>query len=177
MPNFPETAPFDVIVVLGAAQRQDGSPGPAMERRVRYGVKCLLEGRGNYLMLSGGVTTADVSECETMASLATELGAKPGEIIHENRASRTLENAAYCAKILRHKKLSRCLLVTDGFHMPRALMTFRAFGIQVEPAPVSASWSLYTVASYVRELVARQVYPKRIKAYLEIFPENSNERE
>lgn len=176
MPNSTDPAPFDVIIVLGAAQREDGSPGPAMDRRVRHAVTCLKIGLGNYLMFSGGITKSSVSECETMVSLASELGVQSNRIIPENQSSRTLENAAFCAKILREKNLSRCLLVTDGFHMPRALMTFRAFGVDVEPCPVSAPKTVYTLVSYLRERVARWVYPRRIKKYLEEFPEMTNER-
>ena len=170
-----EHTPYDVIIVLGAAQRDDGRPGPAMERRVKYGVDRLQKGLAPWLLLSGGATTSNTAECVTMAAMAADLGVDATQILQENQSTRTLENAAYCARVLRQRQMLRCLLVTDRFHMPRAIMTFRAFGVEVEPAPVIAPWSFYTVASYLRERVARHVYPKRIKAYLEQFPESDHD--
>lgn len=150
----------------GAAQRADGLPGPALRRRVTEAVRQLQAGAAPLVLFSGGITRAAVPECETMARLARELGVDDSQILCEDRSRRTLDNADYCADLLAQRNLRRCLLVTDRFHMPRALMTFRAFGVQVEPAPVAAPWTVYTLLSYLRERVARWVYPRRIETRL-----------
>ena len=167
MPSLSEERTFDVIIVLGAAQNKDGSPGPAMERRVRHGVKLLQEGNGKCLLVSGGCTQLATPECETMAELAIELGATKAQLLLENKSKRTLENAACCLEIIAVKGFKKLLLVTDDFHMPRALATFQAFGLEVTPAPVPVSLTPITLISIARELIARLVYPGRVRQYLD----------
>ena len=60
----------------------------------------------------------------------------------------------------------RALLVTDRFHMPRALYTFRAFGIDVMPEPNPVPLSFTTMVSVMRESIARLVYPGTIRRFL-----------
>lgn len=155
----------DVIIVLGAAQKPDGAPGPAMERRVRRGVELYHEGKAPRLLMSGGITAFREPESQTMAALASEMGVNPDHVLQENRSRRTLDNAHFCAKILKTRGFRRCILVTDDFHMARALTTFQSFGVAPESYPVRTGWTFYTAVSYVRELVARSVNSRRIHAY------------
>ena len=62
-----EPLPFDAILVLGAAQLLDGSPGPAIERRVRHAVACYRDGMALRLVMVGGCTATAVPEAETMS--------------------------------------------------------------------------------------------------------------
>jgi len=158
--------PFDVIIVLGATQNPDGSAGPAMARRVRHAVRRHLEGRAACVMMAGGCTTQSIPESRTMADLAVSEGLDAGNVVEENRSTRTLENAIECRKIMNAKGWRKALLVTDGFHMPRALYTFRALGIDVTPDPNPVPLSFKSTLSVVRETVARMVYPHTVRRYL-----------
>src|SRR5258707_817729 len=53
----------------------------------------------------------------------------------EDRAANTAENATYSAAILKNAGVSSVVLVTDAYHMPRALALFRATGLATIPAP------------------------------------------
>lgn len=166
MLNLNERPLREVIIVLGAAQKKNGQPGPAMQRRVAHAARLMKADPSPTLLLSGGCTVSEIAEAETMKRLALSLQVPETRIICEPRSRTTLENAANCADLLRGNRLASCLLVTDSFHMPRALMTFRAFGIEVQPEPVTARWTAATIISYLRELAARLVYPVRIRKYL-----------
>jgi uncharacterized SAM-binding protein YcdF (DUF218 family) len=48
----------------------------------------------------------------------------------------TADNAAMTARELLADNVSHILLVTQAFHMPRAMSAFEANGLQVTPAPV-----------------------------------------
>ena len=157
---------FDVIIVLGAAQNPDGTAGPAMTRRVRHAIRCFAEGKAAVILMAGGRTICDVPECVTMAELAQSEGLPPEVICQEPFSTRTLENAIECKKNLTEKGWASALLVTDGFHMPRSLYTFRAFGMNVSGDAVALSPTLYTMLAIVRETVARLFYPGKIKKYL-----------
>ena len=157
---------FDVIIVLGAAQSSDGAAGPAMARRVRHGVKCHAQSKAPVVLMTGGRTTSETPECETMAELAQSEGL-PSEVIYQEPFStRTLENAIECKKIMIKKGWQTALLVTDDFHMPRSLYTFRSLGIDVAGNAVPFSPTPYTLLAIMRETVARLFYPGTIKRYL-----------
>jgi len=156
----------DVIVVLGAAQNPDGTPGPAIARRVRHAAQAWRAGRAPLIMLCGGPTAIATSEAETMAEVARAAGVAGEALLLEEVSTRTLENAEQCRRVMNENGLSRALLVTDWFHMPRALYTFRAFAIEVTPDPVPTSWSAAVIASVFREWVARIDYRWRVPRYL-----------
>jgi uncharacterized SAM-binding protein YcdF (DUF218 family) len=50
----------------------------------------------------------------------------------------TSEDALHSAALLKPKPRERWLLVTEAFHMPRAVGCFRVAGFQVEPYPVAS---------------------------------------
>ena len=54
----------------------------------------------------------------------------------EEQSSNTLANARQTAALLKEAGLSRILLVTHAWHMPRAKACFDAQGLEVVPAPM-----------------------------------------
>jgi uncharacterized SAM-binding protein YcdF (DUF218 family) len=54
----------------------------------------------------------------------------------ERRSRNTAENATFSRELIDPKPGERWLLVTSGFHMPRAVGTFRKAGFSVEAYPV-----------------------------------------
>ena len=59
-----------------------------------------------------------------------------GNLIIEEQAQNTFENALYTRSVLEPQDGACCLLITSAVHMPRALGVFRAAGIPVAPWPV-----------------------------------------
>lgn len=147
---------FDAAFVLGAMVRPDGSPSPAMARRVAHGVRLAAEGRVEHLVMSGAAVGYPVPEARIMADLAMAAGLGPERVILEEQAPNTIGNARYCKALAEQRGWRRMLLVTDAFHMPRALYAFRRLGLRVRPAPAwprsrpSWAWCM----AWLRELVA-----------------------
>jgi uncharacterized SAM-binding protein YcdF (DUF218 family) len=54
----------------------------------------------------------------------------------ETGANTTWQNAEFSAKILKREGIGTVLLVTHAWHMRRALIAFRAAGIDALPAPL-----------------------------------------
>ena len=133
-PNVPPNGPgnawrFDAIVVLGAAVWPGGAPSPALARRVGHAVRLFSAGAAPLLVMTGGLGRHPPAEAALMAALAARAGVEPGRILLEDRAATTFESARNCAALLRDRGLRRVLLVTDGFHLRRSLLIFRAFGV------------------------------------------------
>ncbi len=143
---------FDVIVVLGAAVGAGGGPSAALRRRVAEGVRRLEAGAAPVLLLSGGKgggTGGGVpAEAEVMRDLALAAGVAAGlaaglaagvaveRLVLETESRSTLENARCSARIMRARGWTKALVVTDAVHLPRALMAFRALGIDAKGAAV-----------------------------------------
>ena len=115
-----------------------------MRRRVAEGVRCLEAGAAPVLLLSGGKGGGKggggPSEAEVMRDLAlaagVAAGAPEGRLVLETESRSTLENARCSARIMRARGWTKALVVTDAVHLPRALMAFRALGIEAKGAAV-----------------------------------------
>lgn len=55
----------------------------------------------------------------------------------EKRSRTTAENAQFSAAILADEGIEHVLLVTEGYHMPRAVYSFEKAGLEVTAAPTS----------------------------------------
>ncbi len=127
---------FDVIVVLGAAVGAGGGPSAALNRRVAEGVRRLEAGAARVLLLSGGKGGGVPSEAEVMRDLALAAGVVEERLVLETESRSTLENARCSARIMRARGWTKALVVTDAVHLPRALLAFRALGIEAKGAAV-----------------------------------------
>ena len=156
---------FDVIIVLGAAQMLDGTPGPVIERRVAAGAKLWHEKKAPCILLSGGSTVSETPEARVMAEVAKRAGVADDAITMEEGSTRTLENAVFSIEIMRARGWKRALLVTDDFHMARAVYCVMAMRMQVSPAPVRNQLDKTIFFCWCREIIGRFIYPRQIRAY------------
>lgn len=158
---------YDVAIILGARLRPDGSPSPALARRVRHGVALARAGQAGALLMTGGATGGLAPEAQVMRDLALASGL-PAERVHvEERARNTIENALFSAPLIRQAGWRRLLVVTDSFHRPRAAYIFRRFGLEVAVAGVrpeqpSGQWWL----AHLREAAALPWTMLRVEACL-----------
>lgn len=92
--------------------------------------RIIYSGASNRLVLGGAI------EVDAAASLLEGLGVPRGRIITEGKARNTVENAVFSKVLANPKPGERWLLVTSGYHMPRAVGVFRKIGFTIEPYPV-----------------------------------------
>ncbi|MFO1146288.1 MAG: YdcF family protein [Rhodospirillales bacterium] len=137
------------MLVLGAATAAPGVPGPALRRRLEHGVGVFFRRDARYLLVSGGIVGPPPAEAHVMGEMAVALGIDPGAIVIEDQARNTFENAVYAGRIIRRRGWRQVVLVTDGFHVPRARYVFSRLGltVAVDGVPRSATTSR---ASWVR---------------------------
>ena len=121
---------YDVIVVLGAAVWPGGQPSPTLQRRVMHAVDLMQQGYAVYLLVTGGMGHYPPTEAEVMQRLAVAHGISSQCVLREEQATSTFESALLCCDILRQHGWSRVLLVTDRYHLPRALLAFHSCGIR-----------------------------------------------
>jgi uncharacterized SAM-binding protein YcdF (DUF218 family) len=128
------------IVVLGggryrAAPEYGGdTASEATLARLRYAAKLRRE-TGLPILVTGGTPDGTgSSEAEAMRRvLVDELGVPVRWV--EGASINTRENARHSAVLLAGDGVTRILLVTHAWHMPRAVRAFEATGLAVLPAP------------------------------------------
>lgn len=84
------------IVVLGCPARAGGVPSPALERRIRGGVRLYERGLASVIVMSGGPGPHGV-EAHVMRDRAVELGVPAHAIVVEDASRDTRENALFTA--------------------------------------------------------------------------------
>ncbi len=155
-----------VIIVLGAAVWRGGEPSPALRRRVSHAVELLQAGQGRMLLMTGGLGTHPPPEAHVMRQLAMAQGIPDTRILLEDQATSTFQSALRCTRILRQHGWSTALIVTDRYHLPRALLSFRAMGVRAQgSAPQGGRYSRrrWKVWYYrIRELLALGCYIPRL---------------
>ncbi|TXG97946.1 MAG: YdcF family protein [Rhodocyclaceae bacterium] len=139
-PVLEDPAGAQAVVVLGSGlllEAAEYGGDTASERtlvRTRYGAT-VARRFGLPVLVSGGrPVNATRSEAEVMAGILTKEFGVPVRW-QENRSQDTADNAAMSAEILKAAGIRRIVLVTQAFHMPRAVSLFRAAGLEVIPAP------------------------------------------
>ncbi len=85
---------------------------------------------------SGALVQDEPAEAEAVARFSSVLGIEPGRLTIESQSRTTAENAAYTRALVAPKAGERWLLVTSGWHMPRAIGSFRKAGFDVTAYPV-----------------------------------------
>lgn len=77
-----------------------------------------------------------------MRDLAMAAGVSDACIVVEDQATSTLQSAVRCTHILQQHGWSTALIVTDRYHLLRALMVFRSLGIRaIGSAPPARQYS------------------------------------
>lgn len=164
------------IVVLGGGiyvkQPEYGASVPSdfTNRRLLYAAY-LHEQTGLPLLLSGGTPgDAERSEAEAMAEILRRFSIEPGWI--ESNSRNTWENAEFSVEYLQHSGIDQVLLVTDAWHLPRAVYSFEEQGMDVIPAPtgfesrcgtglfhwIPGSWSFFMSTYAIREYLGLLAY-------------------
>lgn len=107
-------------------------------QRLRYGA-FLQEQTGKPILVTGGGLFGERPEADAMAeTLQRDLHAKT--IWIEGQSKDTAENAAFSATILKEHGIQRIALISQAWHLPRAIKLFEQQGFTVYPAPTGYTY-------------------------------------
>lgn len=140
-------------LVLGAGLNRDGSPGVVLQDRVETAAELYFSDKVLKLLMSGDNSTEYYNEPGAMRDYALELGVPDEDIVLDYAGRRTYDSC-YRAKAI--FGLDSLIVVTQAFHLPRALFLCQAFDI--DSVGVPADDDHYRLNSYtfwwVREIFA-----------------------
>lgn len=132
------------IVVLSAGLdpvgREFGFAVASDHSLVRLRYAAFAQRRTNLpILVSGGRVFSDGDDLTLAEAMANDLVRQFRVPVRwqEGRSRNTAENARYSAEVLSEAGIERVLLVTEAFHMPRAVLAFEQAGLVVEAAPTA----------------------------------------
>ena len=116
---------YDVIIVLGAGIRPDGTPCDILKDRLFTAAKVYNEGICRKVLLTGEHRDEDYSEIFSMKNWIMQYNIPEKDII--------LDGYGYCTydSIFRAKyklKINKAIIATNRYHLPRAI-GIEAYGI------------------------------------------------
>jgi SanA protein len=116
-----------VAIVFGAGLRRDGTPTPILRDRVETATDLYFSGKVEKILMSGDNRFEYYNEPESMRQYALSLGV-PDAAIAMDYAGRRTYDTCYRAKAIFGAR--EALLVTQKFHLPRALFLCNALGLK-----------------------------------------------
>ena len=127
MATTPEEIPQrPVAVVFGAGYWPDGSPSDVMRDRVEAAAALYAAGHVDKLLFSGDNRTEDYNEPARMQEVALSLGVPAGAIVLDYAGRRTYDTCYRAREIF---GLHEVVLVTQRYHLPRALYVCQDLGL------------------------------------------------
>jgi len=123
-----ENVPADrVAIVFGAGLRWDGGPTTVLRDRVETAVQLYKQDKVEKILMSGDNRFVDYNEPESMRQYARGLGVPDEAIVLDYAGRRTYDTCYRAREIF---GVDSAILVTQKFHLSRALFTCNALGVK-----------------------------------------------
>ncbi len=117
---------YPVAIVFGAWVDPSGYPSAVLEDRVKMGAKLYQTGKVKKLLLTGDNHITTYNEPEAMRQYALSLGVPDAALVLDYAGFRTYDSCYRAHDIF---KVDRAILVTQAFHLDRALLVCNSLGI------------------------------------------------
>lgn len=144
------TEKLDYIIVLGAQVRENG-PSVVLRYRLDTAIEYLEENPETICIVSGGQGVNEpFSEAEGMANYLIENGIEKNRILLENKSKNTVQNMQYSSALM-DETYDSVGIVTNNFHMFRAMKLAKAQGLKNVCAIAADSNALYLPNNVLRE--------------------------
>ena len=114
-------------VVFGAAVYANGRLSPVLRDRVDTAIALYKAGQVEHIILSGDNRDVDYDEPGAMMDYAIQQGVDSADITVDRAGHRTYDTCYRAGHVF---DVKNAVLVTQEFHLPRALMTCEGLGIK-----------------------------------------------
>lgn len=149
----------DAILVLGAYTYESGFVSPILRDRLLKALELYEKGVAPKFLVSGDHGQDDYDEVNAMRRFLEDRGVPPEDIFMDHAGFDTYDSMIRARDVFEAEKV---VVVTQTFHLIRAVYIARALGLDAEGVP--SDLSRYRSLGYLekRELLAR------VKAFLEV---------
>ena len=144
--------PYECILVLGCGVYADGTPTPMLRDRLDMAAQLYAAGAAPKILVSGDHATKEYDEVNHMKDYLIQAGI-PSEDIFMDHAGLSTYESMYRAQAV--FQVSRPLIVTQKYHLYRAIYAARALGMDADGVPAAevrySGWQF----RLLREILAR----------------------
>lgn len=140
-----------VAIVFGAGVWPSGQPTDMLEDRLLTAQELYNQGKIQKILVSGDNRTSHYNEPQAMLNYLVSIGIPEDDVVLDYAGRRTYDTCYRAHEIF---GVENAILVTQGYHLPRALFLCNHFGVQ--SAGISATKRSYVDnARYeIREILA-----------------------
>ena len=138
-----EVEPQEVALVLGAQVYADGTPSPYLRGRLDRGAELYRAGKVKVILVSGDNAEATYNEPDAMRGYLIASGIPESDVVADYAGFDTYDSCVRARKIF---GVDRLVVVTQSYHLPRAIATCRLVGVDAvgvgDDSPVrDATWT------------------------------------
>ncbi len=139
------------LLVLGSLVYDDGSPGDYVRGRLDTALELYRSGGVDRIINSGNGSEEAENEPAVMRSYLEERGVHPRAIVDDPAG---LDTAASCRRAREVFGVDEVVIVTQGFHLRRAIALCRDHGVDARGVAGRCDCPVWTLArNHVRETV------------------------
>lgn len=141
--TFEKAPTSTIIMILGASVKDSEQPGELLKDRLDTGIDLYKAGKAPYILITGDDGLNRSNEIYVMLKYLIDNGIPKDQIIVDHHGYRTYES---CKRAHEEYLIENAIIVTQNFHLPRALFLCNNMGIMSHG--VSADRGKYEDMSY-----------------------------
>ena len=145
--------PSEAILVLGAQVKEDGSLSLALNRRLSLARAEYLQNPQLIITCGGQGPDEPAPEGDVMRNWLISQGVPAEQVLAETSSINTRKNLEHAKSMMEERGLTRALIVTSDYHVPRALALCGKLGIEASGVG-SASEPAYWIKNHTREALS-----------------------
>ena len=122
-----DVPPEKIIIVLGGSLEKDGTPSGALADRLTVAANLYKEGKSGKILVTGDDGRFRSNEVKAMENYLISSGVPQTDITVDGQGYRTYESCSRAKNIF---NISQAIIVTQNFHLPRALYLCNLLGVK-----------------------------------------------
>jgi len=148
----------DCVIVPGALVYSNQRPSPILQDRLDVALQVYRSGITDRIVVSGDHGTDQYDEANVMRRYLLEKGVPPEHVFMDHAGFDTYDTMYRARDVF---QVSKAIVVTQTFHLNRALYIGQQLGLEVQGVP--SDLQIYQKDAYYRF----REYPARFKAFLD----------
>jgi vancomycin permeability regulator SanA len=143
---------YEIAIVFGAGLKPDGTPNDMLKDRLDTATELYNESKIEKILLSGDNSLVEYNEPQAMYDYLVYTKEIPSEnVVRDFAGLRTYDT---CARAKNIWKIDKAILISQGYHLSRAIFTCNTLGVQ--STGYSATKDIYVGETYykIREILA-----------------------
>ena len=143
----------DIALVLGSKVELDGVPSPRLRARLDRTVELYHAGYFPVIIASGGMGKEGFDEAVVMRDYLVAHGIPLESVVLDSKGDTTYASARNTFEIVRRRKITSVFVVTQYFHIPRARLALKRFGVATVYSAHAHWFEWRDIYSSIRESV------------------------